>query len=104
MNTEIIDRIIDLQVLWIIGATEQLTTLGLVESTPFKITEKGLDLFLSIDEYRDSLFPDDAQMKDLLKYLIISENETHDQELLDVLFYLVSVIITVLGHLGKRQS
>ena len=78
-----------IQILWVVGALERLATLGILESTPLKVSQSGLDSYLLIDEHRDKLFYDNEQMKDLLKYILISENGTYDQELHNDLFRLL---------------
>lgn len=81
------NEIIQIQILWMVGALERLATLGILEATPYKVSQSGLDSYLLIDEHRDNLFYDNEQMKELLKVILVSENGSHDQELLDSLFH-----------------
>ena len=77
------------QVLWIFGAMERLATLGLLQPTPYQVSQKAIDIFLVLDESRDSLFSSDNEMKELLSVLLKAENGLEDKELLENMFVLV---------------
>lgn len=49
------------QILWIVGAFERLSTLGLIEEVPLG--------FVELDEIRDQLITDE-ELKELVPYLI----------------------------------
>lgn len=44
------------QVIWIIGACERLEGLGLMLSGCSKVSQEAIDIYLQIDEERDTLF------------------------------------------------
>ena len=73
MNPEISS--LEQKIIWLVGATERLATLGLLYETPLKITQNTIDLFLEIDEYRDHLLKDEYELIDILKTMIVSESE-----------------------------
>ena len=83
------DLIAEYQVMWTLGALERLATLGFLQATPYNISQKGIDIFVQLDEHRDKLFADDFQMKELLKVILKTENGIDDPELLENMFVLM---------------
>lgn len=53
--------------MWVFGAMERLSTLGLIENPYMQITQKAIDLYLKIDENRDILFNKDEHFVSLVK-------------------------------------
>lgn len=80
------------QIVWLIGATERLASLGLLEETPLKLSnEKAIDLFLEIDKSRHVLFKDDFEMAQILNHVV---KETCEEETdIDVVNALVELIL-----------
>lgn len=67
------------QVLWVYGAMERLSTLGLLQDPGVQITQKAIDLFLQIDENRDILFDKDEHFVSLVKLVCIDFNAQEEQ-------------------------
>lgn len=69
-NQEIQDQIVEMKIIWIIGALERLATLGMLDSNvPYKLTPKVIDDYLMIDDVRDKLFPNDSEILNIFKEL-----------------------------------
>jgi hypothetical protein len=81
-NQAIQDAIVEMKILWIIGALERLATFGLLnENVPYKLTPKAIDDYLMIDEIRDKLFPNDDEIVNIFKELAKSTGaELSDNE------------------------
>lgn len=89
MKSELTDLTSRYQVMWVIGALERLATLKLLGPTPHQVSQKWIDTFLQLDEYRDNLFVSDNQLKELLRTILETENGVDDAELLESMFCLV---------------
>ena len=75
------------QVVWVYGAMERLSTLGLLQDHGMQITQGAIDLFLQIDKNRDILFDKDEHFVLLVKLMCIAFNVQGDQ--IDVIIKMV---------------
>lgn len=62
--------LLDCKILWIVGATERLATLGFFEEIPLSLTKESIDYYLEIDEKRDELFENDLEMVEILNVML----------------------------------
>jgi hypothetical protein len=64
----------EIQVLWVVGATERLATLGFLNSNlPVQISPDSIDLFIEIDDNRDKVFPYDEAIGLIFRAMAKSE-------------------------------
>lgn len=58
----------ELQLLWLIGTLERLSTLGYINNVPYTVTPENVELFNSINP--SAIFDSDEEIKSLLSVLI----------------------------------
>ncbi len=64
------------KILWVVGALERLATLGLLDSNvPVRVSSKGIDRYLNLDENRDNLFENEFEFVSILTSMIKSESD-----------------------------
>lgn len=81
MNAQL--TIDEYKVLWVVGATERLATLGILSpDIPMKLTSSAVDTFMELDNVRDKLFPDDNEIGAIFRAMARCENaeEVSDSE------------------------
>ena len=83
--------ITELKVLWVVGATERLATLGMLNSdVPLKISSDAIDTFIEVDNHRNILFNSDFEIAQIFKTIARSEfSEQVDDEELDEIVDLI---------------
>jgi hypothetical protein len=79
----------EMKLLWIFGALERLATLGFIQQPPYRVTQDTIDTYLQIDEYRNDLFPEDSELKEIMGYLLKEEYGYIDKDLLDGFYVLL---------------
>lgn len=72
MNTQL--TVQDYKILWIFGVAERLQSLGFLDGTSHQISQKAIDLFIEIDDHRHDLFPNDDEVVELFKMMIVNES------------------------------
>ncbi len=83
------DQVLQYKLLWVVGALERLATLGMIENPPLQITSPTIDLYLQLDELRQELFPNEEELRTIIKSLVVSENGNYDSDLIDGIYVLV---------------
>lgn len=79
----------EMKILWVFGALERLATFGLIEQPPYQVTQDTIDTYLQIDEYRNQLFPDDSELKQIMTHLIKEDKGYVDHNLVEGLYVLL---------------
>lgn len=70
-------NIMDVKVLWVIGALERLATLGFLnQDVPMQLTSKAIDDFILIDEYRQDIFANEDEIAQIFKHMIGADDVT----------------------------
>jgi hypothetical protein len=65
----------EMKVMWIVGATERLATLGILSpDIPMKLTADAVDYFIEIDNHRNLLFSCDFEIEQLFKVITKAES------------------------------
>lgn len=65
----------DYKVIWVVGATERLATLGLFSpNVPLKLSMQTVDLFVEIDKHRNRLFDGDYEVEYIFKTMAKAES------------------------------
>lgn len=72
------------QLFWAIGVIERLANLGFIDNPPMHVTDKFIDLFLSIDEDCKNLFDDEEQFDSLFRYVCKDAGITDPEDVLTV--------------------
>ena len=69
------------QILWIVGAFERLSTLGLIEEVPLVVSADSVELFVELDEIRNNLITDE-EIEQIVPHLIqeTSDNVVSDED------------------------
>jgi len=64
-----------MKVMWIVGATERLATLGILSpDIPVKLTADAVDYFIEIDNHRNLLFSNDFEIGQIFKVMAKAES------------------------------
>lgn len=72
----------DLKLIWIVGATERLATLGFLSpELPLQLSQSCIDIFLEVDNHLDKLFPDETEIGEIFSIMARKESE---EEISDV--------------------
>lgn len=69
-----------LQVFWVVGALERLSTLGFLQQPLLQVSAHAIDFFVELDEHRNNLFADDTSLTDLVTAIIKSESPKTPEE------------------------
>jgi hypothetical protein len=80
------------KVLWIIGSLERLATLGVLHpDLPYQVTQDAVDDYVELDDNRTTVFPNDAEIREVLSALMKVEHETAptQKEIEDVAYVLL---------------
>jgi hypothetical protein len=65
----------EMKVMWIVGATERLATLGILSpNIPMKLTADAVDYFIEIDNHRNLLFSNDFEIGQIFKVITKAES------------------------------
>jgi len=66
----------EMQVMWVVGATERLATLGMLSpDVPLKLSADAVDTFIAIDNHRDILFQSDSQIAEIFQAIAKQESD-----------------------------
>lgn len=77
------------QLFWVVGALERLATLGMLKEPPLRVSQDAIDMFVSLDDVRDYLFPDKNTIKEIVSCLVYDFNHTKDPDVIDSLTHLL---------------
>lgn len=81
----------EMKVMWVVGATERLATLGLLSpDIPVKLTADAVDDFIEIDNLRNLLFSNDFEIGQIFK--VIAE-ESYEEVPNNVMNQIVELIL-----------
>lgn len=72
------------QLFWAFGVVERLANLGFIDNPAMHVTDKFIDLFLSIDEDRQNLFDSEEEFDSLLHYVCRDSGITDAEDVLTV--------------------
>jgi L-rhamnose mutarotase len=65
----------EMKVMWVVGATERLATLGLLSpNIPMQLTADAVDYFIEIDNHRNLLFSCDFEIEQIFKVMAKAES------------------------------
>lgn len=82
----------EIQVLWVVGATERLATLGFLNSdVPIRVSSDAIDLFIEIDNHRDKVFPYDETIGSIFRAMVKAECDEEIPE--DDLNHMIDLIL-----------
>jgi hypothetical protein len=79
----------EMKLMWVYGALERLVTLGLIYQAPYKIAQEAIDVYLILDDMRDKLFPEDSELKEILRFIMSSTTKNVDNNVLDEMYVLL---------------
>lgn len=77
------------KVLWVIGALERLSYLGMLSEPPVRVSPDAIDDFIELDEVRDCLFVDENEIPEIVKELVYEFNGKFNPNLVKELSNLV---------------
>lgn len=70
-------NIMEVKVLWVVGALERLATLGFLnQDVPMQLTSKAIDDFILIDEYRQDIFANEDEITQIFKSIVGDDDVT----------------------------
>lgn len=81
------------KILWIVGSLERLATFGFLSpEVPWKVSIKGLDKYLNLDEDRYNLFTDYVELIQVIASVIKSESNPvpSDEEIAQIAIIVVN--------------
>lgn len=65
-----------LKVIWIVGATERLATLGFLSpDVPLQLSQSCIDIFLEADNLRNKLFSNETEIGEIFSIMARKESE-----------------------------